>query len=529
MTKKVAIVGVEGSGKSVLLAGLMNLYSDAGSNGGLYLHAEEDEAGDYIDTLLKTMRGGQWPAATTTDSFKVVNLELCRAQNGRAPTNVGRITCLDFGGEVYRAAFGKIKRTDDNLNKQANELKRYIKDADDVVCLVYLNDIVERNVINNRRNSEAKWITANILNEVLKEGSRNGHVPRVAIALSQSDKFRHVFEACGGEKAVLKAYQQDLYNSYVFSNRVSVLSISSIDETRLVDDVQVPTDNFKSEGLRSLMNWLLEDSSYKQNVSSAPTTKDAYTQRVVSTPKVTEKPKEAQIQGATARVPERNQREEVRPQPTNASQAKVMYERGQNYEHGLGGLCESKMLASWWYLKAAKHGHGWALSNLKWMWSSWLFERRFREGPSALANYLIWIAFIAFVVWFTHIYFTRDLMPWEYFLHIGDEGVSEHVLIESPAEDGPAAQNDLGTKYYLGRGVERDYKQAFALYTKAAEQGYAKAQYNLGCMYIRGCGVEKNREAAFEWFQKAAEQGHKRAEETLARYEGRQEVQKTSK
>ena len=39
---------------------------------------------------------------------------------------------------------------------------------------------------------------------------------------------------------------------------------------------------------------------------------------------------------------------------------------------------------------------------------------------------------------------------------------------------------EQGNKYYFGRGVERDYKQAVEWYKKSAEQGNAVAQHNLG-------------------------------------------------
>ena len=38
------------------------------------------------------------------------------------------------------------------------------------------------------------------------------------------------------------------------------------------------------------------------------------------------------------------------------------------------------------------------------------------------------------------------------------------------------AQYNLGVCYYYGEGVNQDYSKAYALFTKAAEQGYAEAQ-----------------------------------------------------
>jgi TPR repeat protein len=79
----------------------------------------------------------------------------------------------------------------------------------------------------------------------------------------------------------------------------------------------------------------------------------------------------------------------------------------------------------------------------------------------------------------------------------------------------PDAQHLLGLMYYMGRGVERDYKQALAWHRKAAQQGKADAQYVVGAMYYTGNSVPQDQKAAVEWFRKAAEQGHAEAQHAL--------------
>src|SRR3954463_7238552 len=69
------------------------------------------------------------------------------------------------------------------------------------------------------------------------------------------------------------------------------------------------------------------------------------------------------------------------------------------------------------------------------------------------------------------------------------------------------AQHLLGLMYYMGRGVPRDYKQAFTWHHKAALQGKADAQYVVGAMYYTGNAVPQDQKQAVAWFRKAAEQG----------------------
>jgi TPR repeat protein len=84
------------------------------------------------------------------------------------------------------------------------------------------------------------------------------------------------------------------------------------------------------------------------------------------------------------------------------------------------------------------------------------------------------------------------------------------------AEAGNAdAQHLLGLMYYMGRGVQRDYRQAFSWHYKAALQGKADAQYVIGAMYYTGNAVPQDHKLAVEWFRKAAEQGHPDAQHAL--------------
>lgn len=61
----------------------------------------------------------------------------------------------------------------------------------------------------------------------------------------------------------------------------------------------------------------------------------------------------------------------------------------------------------------------------------------------------------------------------------------------------------MGICYENGDGVEKNLEEAIKWYTKAADQGYAKAQYYLGKAYDEGKGVAKNDSEAMNWYLKA--------------------------
>ena len=63
--------------------------------------------------------------------------------------------------------------------------------------------------------------------------------------------------------------------------------------------------------------------------------------------------------------------------------------------------------------------------------------------------------------------------------------------------------------YEYGKGVLENDKTAVKWYTKAAEQGDARAQTNLGFMYANGRGVLTDTKRAYMWYNLASYNGEK--------------------
>lgn len=74
------------------------------------------------------------------------------------------------------------------------------------------------------------------------------------------------------------------------------------------------------------------------------------------------------------------------------------------------------------------------------------------------------------------------------------------------------AQNTLGNIYYMGLGVERDYKQAAHWYERAAINGSKAALINMGIMHFQGLGVKQDLLRSFAWFRLGGKAGRKSAE-----------------
>ncbi|MCM1328802.1 MAG: sel1 repeat family protein [Ruminococcus sp.] len=79
-------------------------------------------------------------------------------------------------------------------------------------------------------------------------------------------------------------------------------------------------------------------------------------------------------------------------------------------------------------------------------------------------------------------------------------------FLEAKAANGDKiAEFNVG--YYNAIGENPDYKKAFSIFKKYADQNLPEALHNLGVMYYFGYGVEKDTEKALSYIKKAAEQG----------------------
>ena len=88
--------------------------------------------------------------------------------------------------------------------------------------------------------------------------------------------------------------------------------------------------------------------------------------------------------------------------------------------------------------------------------------------------------------------------------------------LQKLAEQGdPAAQLDLGYRYFTGEGVPQDHEEAVRWIRASAEQGDPSAQYRLGFMYSEGEGVPQDPAEAVRWYRMAAEQGYADAQNQL--------------
>lgn len=74
-------------------------------------------------------------------------------------------------------------------------------------------------------------------------------------------------------------------------------------------------------------------------------------------------------------------------------------------------------------------------------------------------------------------------------------------------KEDPDCMNNLGHILEMSEKYPHDFKRAFELYSKAAEQGNGRAYNNLGTCYKRAIGIDKDAQKAIENYEKAIKNG----------------------
>lgn len=193
---KVAIVGVEGSGKTVLMAALGEIYGQA-SHEGLYLMPENQAAFSFMTRIPHKMRvEHQWPEATAIESMK--HLKWTVRLGAEVLTE---LEMLDYPGELYRMAFGDRKESEiEGHREQIHEFLEHLVTADFLIVLMNLKDAMD--VSADSRNNETVWLTRGIFDYAKKLPN----IKNQLLVFTQADRYRDLLVDEGGAKVVQNKY-----------------------------------------------------------------------------------------------------------------------------------------------------------------------------------------------------------------------------------------------------------------------------------------------------------------------------------
>ena len=238
---KMAIVGCEASGKTVFLSALVDLFRPDATHTPCLIPENQaaNRFGAFQRRQMRALR--QWPPATNPD--KTVEMKWSLRLGGKILTEIGM---LEFGGEIYRAAFRESD--EEPTHKQAvKALLDFLEESDFVTVLVSIKELLRDpgNVSTEEfeRDTESLWITRGLIDFVRE------HVPTagLVIGLTQADRYRKELDDAGGAASLFEARWPSVRAA---APDVPVVEVASVSAT---DDEGRPAEGYETDGIRPVI------------------------------------------------------------------------------------------------------------------------------------------------------------------------------------------------------------------------------------------------------------------------------------
>lgn len=256
--KKVAIVGVEGSGKTVLMAAMGDQYESPDANG-IFLRPMNRRTFAYYTREVANLRNGQWPMATESGVLELDWMLMRQSASSERQESLGQLSFLDFGGEIYRRAFGdrgqnELNNDDGQRKSAVKQLKAHVQNADTLIVLVNLSDIINGSNT-DEQTIEMRWLSQSILSLAYAQKT----IKDVALVFTQADTYSETITASGGLRGTLARYLPVVNTNY--GNKLQLFQVAAVNKTIPSSDDSarlMPLPNFSSSGLDDLMAWVVE-------------------------------------------------------------------------------------------------------------------------------------------------------------------------------------------------------------------------------------------------------------------------------
>ena len=256
--KKVAIVGVEGSGKTVLMAAMGDKYESPDFNG-VFLKPVNRETYSYYTKEMAELRNGKWPLATESSVLELDWMLVRQSGPNATQEQLGQLSFLDFGGEIYRRAFGdraqaELDDEDEQRKAAVERLRAHVENADALIVLVNLSDIINGKG-NDERTIEMNWLSQAILSFAYEKAEKKN----VALVFTQVDTYAETIANCGGVRGTLAKCLRVVDSNY--GSRLSLFEVAAVDKTIPAQDgsgLPVPAPEFEPKGLEPLLGWIVK-------------------------------------------------------------------------------------------------------------------------------------------------------------------------------------------------------------------------------------------------------------------------------
>lgn len=247
----IAIIGLEGSGKTVLATTLAKRLS-AIDERGIFLNPQGTRTFKYVEKVWHTLQSGEWPPSTPPGELFELRWRL----------HVGQLECdvrlADAPGQDLRAIFGDDQIYQmDSLPQRLQPLAQYCRSADIVLFLIDLEDFLGTGDAMQRTENEAAIKSAM---DFLRTDIR---LRRVCMVLTKGAQYRETARQHGGWRALLSEQMPLIFGAHIALGNMAVYVVDAVADVGVgVDEYglpqRFPKPGFRSQGLDALVQWLVK-------------------------------------------------------------------------------------------------------------------------------------------------------------------------------------------------------------------------------------------------------------------------------
>jgi hypothetical protein len=240
--KHIALIGTEGSGKTVLLTVLAKRFGRH-EPGRPYMNPSGKTL-RFVEKNWRLLNDGRWPD-TNTQGVALQELQWrCRTPEGEELD----LRAVDCAGQDLRKLF------DDHPPAELAPLHEYTASAQVVLFLINPGDFI--GLADEDQAIENHVVIKEAMDRARLAGSRCG------IVFTQSDLYAGLAQSHGGWPDVARSIVPSVHGGHVAGGDVPVFAVSAVSDTEVTETdegraLRVPKPEFGSSGLDELMTWIV--------------------------------------------------------------------------------------------------------------------------------------------------------------------------------------------------------------------------------------------------------------------------------
>ena len=249
---RVAIVGMTGSGKTVLISTLAMKMAQMALEDIFMAPFGENRRQTlrYTQSNWKLLNEGQWPPSTPAGELIQLQWELT-TQNNQA-----LVQFLDCAGQDIRSLFQTDHFNPNDLSGDLKNVYENISSANILIFLVNMKDLLATpDCVNELMDLDQMFYTLNQRNDIPR---------KMAVAFSQFDKYKpEVDQLFNGDfLEYIRHYIPLLHGQYIRNRNFEIIPVAAVNDTRDVIEngevKQYPVPGFSSYNLETLIHWIAD-------------------------------------------------------------------------------------------------------------------------------------------------------------------------------------------------------------------------------------------------------------------------------